>query len=144
MNRSDRLQPVAAIAERKEKDAASALGEARQAVSIEEKRFQDLVQYRQEYISDFQRKGRAGLTGAAIKQFQSFLLRLDQAVEQQRERIQGAQTQVTGKVAQWQQKLGQSRALGQVVNQLSQQEQHERDKKDQRSLDDRAAHGIRR
>ena len=66
MNRSERLQPVARLADKQERTAAQALGEARQAQVSEEQRLQELLSYRLEYIADFQRRGRAGLNGVEL------------------------------------------------------------------------------
>ncbi|NQD38035.1 flagellar export protein FliJ [Permianibacter sp. IMCC34836] len=139
MNRSERLQPVAKLADKQERSAAQALGEARQAQVSEETRLQELIVYRQEYISDFQRRGRAGLNGIELQQFQQFLNQLDKAIEQQQQRIRSALTQVEQRVGQWQQRATKAKAINNVVGNLQQSENRQTDKREQAVQDDRSA-----
>lgn len=139
MNRSQRLQPVARLADKQERSAAQALGEARQAQVSEEQRLQELLSYRLEYIADFQRRGRAGLNGVELQQFQQFLLQLDRAIEQQHQRIRGAVVQVEQRVGQWQQRASKAKAINNVVGNLQQTELRQADKREQAVQDDRSA-----
>jgi len=142
MNRSERLQPVAKLAGKQEQSAAQALGDARQVQVGEEKRLEELMLYRQEYVIDFQRRGRAGLNGSDLQQFQQFLNQLDRAILQQQQRIQGAVTQVEHRVGQWQQRATKAKAIGNAVGNLQQAEVRQNDKRDQAVQDDRSAQRI--
>ncbi len=144
MNRSTRLQPVVKFAQRNEQAAAQAFGEAQQAVTKEHSKLQELQHYREEYIADFQRKGRAGVSGSAMQQFQHFLARLDEAIAQQVKRVSGASVQVQQKNEQWQEKLTRSRALNNAAGQMQQQERQQQDKREQKESDERSAQRFRR
>lgn len=144
MNRSTRLQPIVKLAHRSEKDAAQAAGDAQQKSQLEQKKLNDLIQYREEYIGDFQRKGRAGVSGAAMQQFQQFLSRLDDAIGQQHQRVNGAGVQVQQKNEQWQEKMTRSRALNNAVGGIKQQEQQLQDKREQKDADERTAQRFRK
>ncbi len=144
MNRSNRLQPVVQFAHRKEKDAAQELGNAQQQSLQEQTKLVELQKYREEYIADFQRRGRAGVSGAAMQQFQQFLTRLDDAISQQLKRVNGAGMHVQQKSEQWQEKLTRSRALNNAVGNLKRQEQQALDKQEQKDADDRNARRHRK
>lgn len=137
MTRSDRLQPVAKLARQGERDAARDLGVARSRQQAEEERLQDLLAYRREYLSDFQRKGRAGVTGSALQQFQQFLGQLDKAIDQQQRRLAGAGAEVQQSTHQWQQRASKSKAIDNVVQNLNAQEAVERDRREQKVTDER-------
>ena len=137
MTRSDRLQPVAKLARQGERDAARDLGAARSREQAEEERMQDLLAYRREYLADFQRKGRAGVTGAVLQQFQQFLGQLDKAIEQQQRRLTGAGVQVSQSTQQWQQRASKAKAIDNVVSNLHTQEAVERDRREQKAVDER-------
>lgn len=139
MSRSERLQPVAKLADKQERSAAQALGEARQAQVSEEQRLQELLAYRLEYVSDFQRRGRAGLNGIELQQFQQFLNQLDRAIEQQQQRIRGASAQVEQRTGQWQHRATKAKAINNVVGNLQQAELRQSDKREQAVQDDRSA-----
>lgn len=139
MSRSERLQPVAKLADKQERSAAQALGEARQAQVSEEQRLQELLAYRLEYVSDFQRRGRAGLNGIELQQFQQFLNQLDRAIEQQQQRIRGASAQVEQRTGQWQNRATKAKAINNVVGNLQQAELRQSDKREQAVQDDRSA-----
>lgn len=139
MMRSERLQPVARLADKQERSAAQALGEARQTQTSEEQRLRELQAYRLEYIADFQRRGRSGLNGVELQQFQQFLSQLDRAIEQQQQRIHGAVAQVEQRTGQWQQRASKAKAIGNVVGSLQQSENRQADKREQAVQDDRSA-----
>lgn len=144
MNRSDRLQPVVKFAHRKEQDAAQAFGDAQQTASNEQKKLNELMQYRAEYIADFQRKGRAGVTGSAMQQFQHFLARLDDAIAQQTQRVNGASVHVQQANQQWQEKLTRSRALNNATSTIKQQERQHADRLEQKANDERVNQRYRK
>lgn len=144
MNRSTRLQPIVQLAHRKEKNAALEFGDAQQHSQSEQKKLNDLMHYREEYIADFQRKGRAGVSGAAMQQFQQFLARLDDAIGQQNQRVNGAGVQAQQKGEQWQEKLTRSRALNNAVGGMKQQEQQQQNKREQKEADERTAQRLRK
>lgn len=139
MTRSERLQPVARLADKQERSAAQALGEAKQAQVSEEQRLLELQTYRQEYVADFQRRGRSGLNGIELQQFQQFLGQLDRAIEQQQQRIRGAVVQVEQRTGQWQQRASKAKAINNVVGNLQQSEVRQADKREQAVQDDRSA-----
>jgi flagellar FliJ protein len=144
MSRSNRLQPVVQFAHRKEKHAAQEFGDAQHASLQEQKKLQDLQRYREEYIADFQRRGRAGVSGAAMQQFQHFLARLDEAISQQIKRVGGASIAARQKNEQWQEKLTRSRALNNAVTTMQQQEQRLRDRIEQKEADERNTRRYRK
>lgn len=145
MNRSERMAPIARMAGQQKQQAARQLGDARASVEAENKRLEELVQYKHEYLADFQRRGRAGLAGLALQQFQSFITQLDNAIAQQRDRVKGAEHRVNQQAQQYRQRSGKAIALDNAVTNMKQTESAARDKREQAAVDDLSArHGARK
>lgn len=139
MNRSKRMEPIAKLAGQHKQNAAHQLGEARQKASNEDARLKELINYKQEYLAEFQRKGRAGVAGLALRQFQFFVAQLDKAIHQQRERIKGAESNVEQNINNYRLRAGKSQALDNAVDQMRQAETRARDKSEQKLLDELSA-----
>lgn len=139
MNRSERMAPIAKMANQQKQQAAKQLGDARATVETEAKRLDELVNYRQEYMADFQRRGKAGLAGLALQQFQSFITQLDKAISQQREKVKGAERYVDQHVAHYRQRSGKSVALDSAVEQMKKAETLTKDKREQAVMDELSA-----
>ncbi|TDQ48593.1 flagellar FliJ protein [Permianibacter aggregans] len=139
MNRSERMAPIAKMAGQQKQQAARQLGDARASVAAENKRLEELIQYKQEYLADFQRRGRAGLAGLALQQFQSFITQLDRAIAQQRDRLKGAEQHVSRQVHHYRQRSGKAIALDNAVEQMKKNESAARDKREQASTDELSA-----
>ena len=62
-----------------------------------------LLQYREEYARRFQTAGQTGLSPLSWKNFQDFLARLDDAIEQQRRVVANTRTNTAAGQQHWQQ-----------------------------------------
>lgn len=137
VDKSQRLQPVIRVADDRERKAAQAFGEARQVAANQEGRLNDLKTYRQEYISRFESLGRAGLTGAQIRDYQRFLEQLDRAIQQQEQAVSQARSQVEDSKASWVNKNTKATAIRNVADRFRRSEEQQAARADQKETDNR-------
>jgi flagellar FliJ protein len=138
MTRSERLAPVQRVLGQTEQQRARDLGEARQRLLAAETKLQDLQQYRQDYERAFQERARGGQSVMALRDFQVFLARLDQAIQQQGQIAEAARGDVTGRTTRWQSAARQVKAVDSVVGRWQGEERRADDRRDQKDTDERA------
>jgi len=137
------MAPVQKVLDRKEKDRARELGEAQTRLSAAEVKLRDLEQYRQDYEQSFQQRAKAGQPVRALRDFQVFLARLDQAIQQQRQIVATTQHDVTGHSTRWQSAARQVKAVDSVVDRWQGEERRAQDRRDQKETDERAQRAAR-
>ncbi|MDE2342881.1 MAG: flagellar export protein FliJ [Betaproteobacteria bacterium] len=84
------LQPLLDLSHRNNESATRKLGELTRAQNSEQKKLETLLQFRKDYQEKFLVQSRNGMDSAGISNFQRFLVRLDEAVQQQRGVIEQA------------------------------------------------------
>ncbi|MBU6505779.1 MAG: flagellar export protein FliJ [Betaproteobacteria bacterium] len=84
------LQPLLDLSHRNSESATRKLGELTRAQNSEQKKLETLLQFRKDYQEKFLAQSRNGMDSAGISNFQRFLGRLDEAVQQQRGVIEQA------------------------------------------------------
>ena len=136
MTRSDRMKPVVEVAESRERKAARRFAEQQRLVEVERQRLSDLQRFRTEYLRGMQEQGAVGLTAARLRQWQQFMNGLDRAIEQQRQQIQAAESQLEERRQQWFQARGKHQALGKVVERYRAEEERAQAKQEQKETDD--------
>lgn len=141
MTRSKRIRPVVEIVENRERDAAQALGLCRKNVAEQEQRLQELLQYRDEYNQRLLHHTGQGMDARKLHEYQIFLSRLNQAIEQQQQAVHQAVAQCDEKNRHWMEKRSHARAIGKVEQRYRSQEQHEAEKREQKEMDE---HALRR
>ena len=70
MTRSKRIRPVVEIAENRERDAARQLGVSRQSVAEQERRLEELLQYREEYNQRLTGEGSNRMGARKLQEYQ--------------------------------------------------------------------------
>jgi flagellar FliJ protein len=88
------LQPLVHLAQQKNDAATRKLGQLNQQNQTAQEKLDALQQYRKDYQVKFQEEGRNGMTPADMKNFQDFIGRLDQAIQQQTAVIEKTRTGV--------------------------------------------------
>lgn len=137
------MAPVQRVLDKKEKDRAGELGEARSRLAAAEAKLRDLEQYRRDYEQAFQQRARGGQPVRALRDFQVFLARLDQAIQQQQQIVVAAENDVTGHSTLWQSAARQVKAVDSVVDRWQGEERRAQDRRDQKETDERAQRGTR-
>jgi flagellar protein FliJ len=87
MKRSDRLDMVQQMAARTERERAEKVGAAERHLVEMQQKLAALEKYRSEYESGFKSRAGAGLDVIGMRDFQTFLARLGEALAQQRELV---------------------------------------------------------
>lgn len=132
------MAPVQKVLEKAEQSSARALGEAQQRLAAAEQKLADLKNYHAEYQRAFMARGKAGQTVTALRDFQAFLARLDEAVRQQEKNVASARDQVALQRRNWQGAARQVKAVESVVERWQDAERQAEDRRDQKDTDERA------
>ena len=77
------LQPLVHLAQQKNDAATKKLGQLNQQHQTAQQKLDALQQYRRDYQVKFQEEAKNGMAPADMKNFQDFIGRLDQAIQQQ-------------------------------------------------------------
>ncbi len=138
MKRSKRMQSVANIAKNKERDAARMLGQKRQQLEQQRQRLDELVSYREEYARKFESQGVNGLDARRLHEYRVFLQKLNQAIVQQRDRINQVHGECTIYQESWLSTRVHSKAMDKVVDRCRVDENKIMERQEQKELDERA------
>ncbi len=141
MKKSRRLKPVVRVAEGREQQAARALGVAQTRLRQVQQQQEELQRYRDDYRQRFQQVGAMGMGAVQLGDYQQFLHKLEQAIEQQGQQVAQATQEVEAKRVLWFASRGKVRMLDTVVaryqaieeQQVARREQREQDERSQRS-----------
>lgn len=138
MKRAKRLEPVKTIMSETERACALRLGTLQARLVEAEQRCAELKRYLNEYQNAFHQRARAGIGVAGMRDYQLFIARLGEAVEQQ----DGVVAQLRGDCdrarSQWRQAAARKSAVGKVIaRELSEELQLEA-RRQQSELDERA------
>jgi len=77
------LQPLVHLAQQKNEAATKKLGQLNRQHQTAQEKLDALQQYRKDYQLKFQEEAKQGMAPADMKNFQDFIGRLDQAIQQQ-------------------------------------------------------------
>jgi flagellar FliJ protein len=134
-----RLKVVQELAQKQSDTAASRLGTLNSEAAKAESKLNTLLDYREEYRQRFRDSIHRDVHSAGWKNFQQFLGKLDEAIEQQRAVVLTCQQAVHRGQHEWVAKQKQVKAYD-TLEQRHQHAQAERLKRlDQRLMDDLAA-----
>ncbi len=137
MSPTQRLHLVQRVTDEKERQHAQRLAQCRTRVAQCEAKLKELQGYEAGYRRDFAKRATSGIGGAGIREFQSFLARLTEAVRQQEELLRKAQAESDTEMSQWQGAAQRSKIMDKVVERHEAGETKARDQRDQRESDER-------
>ena len=135
--RSVRLKPIEKLAEDKEKLAVTDMLLAREEQHSQQKKLNELVQYRAEYIEQFQSRGKQGMQANQVQQYQQFIHQLDLAIKQQKITLKRTEQVLDERQNQWLNKNSHKRAMNKVVSRYQKEESQALDNTEQRDNDER-------
>lgn len=129
-----RLQPLVNLSQSKNETATRQLGQLNQQQQAEQKKLDTLLQFRKDYQEKFAQASQDGMDQARIQNFQNFLNRLEEAVQQQR----GVMEQANQSVQRGQDKVQETRrsmksyeTLAQRFAEALKQQQNHQEQKEQ-------------
>jgi flagellar protein FliJ len=138
MTRSERMAPVQKVFGKTERARARELGEAQQRLADAEARLGDLRAYQSEYLSAFRDRAGSGYPVTALRDFQAFLAKLEEALRQQEQVVATAREQAAGSKLNWQGAARQVKAVDSVVDRWQAVEARAGERREQKDMDERA------
>lgn len=88
------LEPLVNLAHQKNDAATRKFGQLNQQQQAALAKLETLLQYRKDYQARFQEAVQTGMSQADLRNFQNFMLRLDEAISQQRKAVEQAHSSV--------------------------------------------------
>ena len=141
MTKSERVKPIVKVAQNREREAARVFADSQQLLQEREQRLAEVRRYREEYLENYQARGRAGMSAQQMRTYRNFLHKLDAAVEQQEHLVQDAQNALAQQKARWMEKHVRTQALDNMRTRYVSQEQRDLQRTEQKESDER---GLRR
>lgn len=138
MLRSKRMTAVVNVASRKEDEAAEAFSKEQQMLDQHKAQMRSLEEYRLEYRQNMVAQGGKGMTIADMQEYRLFLVKLDQAIEQQMQLVGQAKHRVEMKKRDWLKARMHTKALDKVVERYRDEERRLEDKREQSASDELA------
>lgn len=138
MKRSQRLQVVLDLAERKRQQADQWLSQAQARVQQGEATLAQLRDYYADYANSFYQVGASGILPGQIHTHQAFMQKLRGAVTQQENALQMERAQLEKVTAHWQQAYQHFKSVEMLVDKLKAQESKDMERRLQKELDERS------
>ena len=142
MNDTFRLKVVQDLAQRQSDTAAIQLGTLNAEAAKAEAKLNMLITYRDDYRERFRGSVQQDVHSAGFKNFQEFLVKLDEAIDQQRAVVLASQQAVHRGQREWQSRQKQVKAYDTLEQRHDLVQANRLKKLDQRLMDDFAARGY--
>jgi flagellar FliJ protein len=132
------MQTVERVVCDAERKRAEALAARERYVTECESKLTDLEAYQKSYAEQFQVRASDGIGAAGLRDFQTFMVRLGDAVKQQAQLVIQAKADRDAERAVWQSAAQRADAVGGLVQRWQKDEQRQADRHEQRESDERA------
>ena len=136
MTRSERLGVVKQATAHTEREHAERVAQAERHVVEMEEKLAALERYRKEYEDGFAARAGAGLGVAAGRDFQTFLARLGDALEQQRQVVEQARAAHQAAMLVWREAAKRAHVVDTLAERWQVEESREEGRRDQRDNDE--------
>lgn len=136
--KSSRFQTVVRYTESKEDTAAKQLAESQKNLADQQSRLESLSQFKDEYADGFTRTGQQGMRASQLRDYQAFMTKLQNAVDQQKRLVEVAVENLEGKRRQWLLSRNETRKANTLLDRYLFAEQRLQDKQEQKDSDERA------
>jgi flagellar FliJ protein len=138
MKRAERMKTVQRAIEDDERRRAEKLAASERRVTECEAKLAELEGYQLSYGQQFSVRAGAGIGGAGLRDFQTFLARLEEAVRQQVQIVQRARVERDSERKRWQGAASRAKAVGGVVKRWQSEDQRETERREQNESDERS------
>lgn len=130
------LQPLLDLMQTRTDEATRTLGKLIAAEHSQRSRLQMLEQYREEYAQRLREAVAQGITRLVMLNYQDFLARIDEAIEQQRIAVQDSERNTKVGQEQWQAQNKQLKAIDTLSQRHDARERYREGKLDQKLQDE--------
>jgi flagellar FliJ protein len=138
MTKSKRMQPVARVADQRERQAAVEMAEFRRFLDAQQAKLDELNNYRNDYARHFEQAGRGGMDAARMADYRRILARLNDAIAYQEQRLAGLHNDYVRVRQRWTDTRTRAAALEKVMERYREDEQRAGDRREQGESDERA------
>jgi flagellar FliJ protein len=138
MTRAKRMAPVQKLMETTERGRAESMGKAQLRVTEAEAKLAELERYHTDYARNFNARASVGLDSSWLRDYQVFLARLVEAINQQRQILARSRAELDAERLQWQEAARRVRAVDTVVERWRDDERIASEQREQRESDERA------
>jgi flagellar FliJ protein len=138
MKRSERMHTVERVVSDVEKKRAESLALSERRLSECESKLTELQNYQTTYAEQFNARAGAGIGAAGLRDYQTFMARLAEAVKQQTQVVSKARADRDTELKTWQSAAQRSEAVGGLVKRWQSEERREDDRQEQREADERS------
>ena len=133
MKRSERIQKLVALSQKKEDKVAQLLARQKQKVEQEKQKLAQLQEYASQYESE---RNLLGLSPYLVTNYQHFVSRLEQAVQQQKGAISQSEHQADQAQLQWLQARAKTKSMDLVKGKHASQERRLEEQQEQKQIDE--------
>ncbi|MGF1547914.1 MAG: flagellar export protein FliJ [Thiotrichales bacterium] len=137
MHRHQRLRPILDITQAQQDLAARELARLMQQQQAAQRQLDQLLGYLNDYDQSQSRDG-TRLYSPLLENKQAFLVKLNDAIGQQREKVRQTERRVQQQIERWQQTKTRTDALEKVIQNYLHTYQQARERREQREQDDLA------
>ena len=132
------MQTVERVVSDVERKRAESLAACERRVTESETKLVELETYQKTYATQFNARAGAGIGAAGLRDFQTFMARLADAVKQQTQLVSKAKADRDAELRVWQHAAQRAEAVGGLVKRWQSEEQRADDKREQSESDERA------
>ncbi len=137
MTRSERLRPLAQVADRKQHDAALAFKKSQEELAGYQRRLVEMRGYREEYVQRFHDTGNAGMNADQMKDYRAFLGKLHEAIRQLENLIATTSKNCESRKEDWVARRTRYKSVEKVVSRYLVEEQRDVLRREDRESDER-------
>ena len=138
MKRAKRLQPVGHLMDELERESALRVAAAQTRLGEAQQRCTELKRYLEEYRSMFAQRAKAGMEVSGMRDYQTFIARLNEAVQAQESVVEQLTAECQRERELWFQAAARKSAVSKVIDKAHSEERTAEERRAQRELDERA------
>jgi flagellar FliJ protein len=137
MTKSERFEPIRAVASNSAQALSAGVGEAGRRVAEIERQIEQLQTYRDDYLRHAADAGET-MDTVRFQNYRSFLERLGEALHAQGQALAAARAEYDRRHTLWREKRIEAESLGRAVDRFRQEERRAEDRGEQREADEAA------
>ena len=133
MKKSERMHVLVNLSQRKEDEVAKALAKDQARLQHDQQKLQELKDYAAQYD---QERNLLGLSPYLTTNYQHFVNRLQQAIQQQDQQVKRSQQQVTMSMKRWQNARAKTKGMDWLKDKSVREELNIESKQEQKQIDE--------